>query len=168
METQQNTVSGQVQQVVAGISAQLAQLAKDPPDLAAYLRAHANLLNQTLRPQGLSYDIVSGSTFKRLFSVNLKQLNLKDNPAQDESFRKSVEKVVVDKKPIIFEANSHPENFHPEKVQQALNNETAVTSDHLTLFNDTPFEQFFIPIPVDSKVAGVLQAWFEPVNRDTT
>lgn len=168
METQQNTVSGQVQQVVAGISAQLAQLAKDPPDLAAYLRAHANLLNQTLRPQGLSYDIVSGSTSKRLFSVNLKQLNLKDNPAQDESFRKSVEKVVVDKKPIIFEANSHPENFHPEKVQQVLSNETAVTSDHLTLFNDTPFEQFFIPIPVDSKVAGVLQAWFEPVNRDTT
>lgn len=163
METHQNTASRQAQQVIAGISAQLSQLAKNPPDLAAYLRAHANLLNEALHPQGLSYKILSGSTFKRLFSVNLKQLNLKDNPPQDESFRKAVEKVAVGKNPIVFAAHAHSQKTH-----QSLNNETAVTSDHLALFNDTPFEQFFIPIPVDSKVAGVLQVWFKPVNQETT
>lgn len=163
METHQNTASRQAQQVIAGISAQLSQLAKNPPDLAAYLRAHANLLNKALHPQGLSYKILSGSTFKRLFSVNLEQLNLKDNPPQDESFRKAVEKVAVGENPIVFAAHAHPQKTH-----QSLNNETAVTSDHLALFNDTPFEQFFIPIPVDSKVAGVLQVWFKPVNQETT
>ena len=163
METHPNTASTQAQQVVAGISAQLAQLAKNPPDLGDYLRAHANLLNQALRPQGLSYEILSGSTFKRLFSVNLKQLNFKENPTQEESFRKAVKKVAVGKKPIVFQPHSRTEEGH-----QDLTNETAVTSEHLALFNDTPFEQFFIPIPMDSNVAGVLQAWFKPVNDETT
>ena len=106
METHHNTASRQAQQVIAGISAQLSQLAKNPPDLASYLRAHANLLNEALHPQGLSYKILSGSTFKRLFSVNLKQLNLKDNPPQDESFRKAVEKVAVGKSQIVFAAHA--------------------------------------------------------------
>jgi len=163
METHPTTASTQAQQVVAGISAQLAQLAKNPPDLGDYLRAHANLLNQALRPEGLSYEILSGSTFKRLFSVNLKQLNFKENPTQEESFRKAVQNVAVGKNPIIFQPHSST-----EEGPQGLASETAVTSKHLTLFNDTPFEQFFIPIPMDSKVAGVLQAWFKPVNDETT
>ena len=163
METHPNVASSQVQQVVAGISAQLSQLAKDPPDLTAYLRAHANLLNQALRPQGVTYEILSGTTFNRLFSVNLKQLKLEDNPAQDESFRKAVNEVAAGKKPILFQANS--------RSREGSNNlaiDTAVTSEHLTLFNDTPFEQFFIPIPMNTKVAGVLHAWFKPVNNETT
>ncbi len=163
METHPNTASSQVQQVVAGISAQLAQLAKDPPDLTAYLRAHANLLNQALRPQGLTYEILSGSTFKRLFSVNLKQLKLEENPAQDESFRKAVNEVALGKKPMVFQPNSRSRDGGDN-----LAIDTAVTSEHLKLFNDTPFEQFFIPIPMESKVAGVLHAWFKPVNSETT
>ncbi len=163
METHPNVASSQVQQVVANISAQLAQLAKNPPDLAAYLRAHANLLNQALKPQGVTYEILSGSTFKRLFSVNLKQLKLEDNPAQDESFRKAVQEVAVGKKPIVFQPSSRP-----REGSDNLAIDTAVTTERITLFNDTPFEQFFIPIPMESKVAGVLHAWFKPVNNETT
>ncbi len=163
METHPNATNSQVQQVVAGISAQLAQLAKNPPDLTAYLRAHANLLNQALRPQGLTYEILSGNSFKRLFSVNLKQLKLDENPAQDESFRKAVNEVAAGKKPMVF-----PPGSRSKDGSENLAIDTAVTSERLTLFNDTPFEQFFIPIPMESKVAGVLHAWFKPVNNDTT
>ena len=163
METHPKVASTQIQQVVAGISAQLAQLAKDPPDLTAYLRAHANLLNQALRPQGLTYEILSGNSFKRLFSVNLKQLKLEDNPAQDESFRKVVNEVAAGKKPMVF-----PPGSRSKEGSENLAIDTAITTERLTLFNDTPFEQFFIPIPMESKVAGVLHAWFQPVNNETT
>ena len=163
MNSKSGTPNDQVKQLVAGISAQLAQLAKDPPDLTTYLRAHAHYLNLSLKPKGLSYEILGGNNFKRIFSVNFQDLDLKDNPVQEESFRKAVRQVADTKQPMVLDAHNKP-----TEGKDVLGFESAVSAENLKLFNNTPYQQIFVPIPLNSKVAGVLQAWFEPAGKKAT
>ena len=163
METDPGLPNSKVKQMVAGISAQLAQLAKDPPDLTTYLRTHAQYLNLAVKPRGLSYEILGGNNFKRLFSVNLRELELKDNPVQEESFRKAVRQVAADKNPIVLEAHTKP-----LEGRENLGFDSAVSAENMKLFNATPYQHIFVPIPINGSVAGVLQAWFNPAGKDAT
>ena len=63
MPVQSSPAPTQVQQFFNGITARLAQLAKDPPELLAYLRVHAECISTALNPTGFSYEMRNGAAF---------------------------------------------------------------------------------------------------------
>jgi RND family efflux transporter MFP subunit len=154
--TSQSSISDQVQRVAAEISARLAQVAKDPPDLAAYFRVHAEVIVQALQPVGLAYEMMTGGAFQRAFAYNYDSLNLRDAPAQELAFQRAVRKTVEQAQTVFLDANWVPETLH------GLEPEDSPAPESLPPYNKTAFQQIFAPIPLSKKIVGVLHAWFIP------
>lgn len=144
-----------MQRIAVEISARLAQIAKDPPDLAAYLRLHAECVAQFLQPVGISYEMATGQAFQRTFSHNYESLKLREMPAQELSFQRAVRTVSEQFKPLFLDANTVP-----SQATHGLKAEDAPSPEMLPLHNQTPFQQAFVPIPANKKAVGVLHAWF--------
>ena len=153
----------QQQQILGSIMARLAQLAKDPPDLIAYLRAHAECMTSILRPVGFAYDMQNGPAFQRLLHSNLETLGCKDSPEQEDAFRRARQMAFDQKKPVFLPSQTK----ESDRLHQ-LSAADSPAPDELAVFNYTPFEQIFLPIPLAETSAGVLQVWFQPGNSATS
>ncbi len=157
----QSSLSNQVQRIAADLSAHLAQLLKDPPDLATYLRAHAESVIQIIQPAGLAYEMLSGQNFQRVFAHNYDSLRLKSAPAQELAFQRAIKKTADKLQPLFLDANSLPVD-----MPHGLRPEDAPAPESLALHNQTPFQQVFVPIPLNRKAVGVLHAWFNPADAN--
>lgn len=151
-----------MQRIGADISARLAQIAKDPPDLNAYFRLHAECVVQILQPVGLTYEMANGSSFQRAISHNYDSLKLRDAPAQENSFQRAVRTVAQQGKPLFLDV----QNGTIESLR-GLAVEDAPAPESLPPHNSTPFQHAFAPITLNKKVIGVLHAWFSPVDATT-
>jgi len=156
---QQQSISNKMQRMAADISARLAHIAKEPPDLAAYLRLHAEVVLQTLQPVGLAYEMATGQNFQRTFSHNHETLKLRESPAQEMAFQRAVRTTAEQGKPVFLDTQTGPVDG-----LQGLKVEDAPAPENLPPHNYTPFQQVFVPIPLSKKVVGVLHAWFAPTD----
>lgn len=152
-----------VQRQLNDVSARLAQLAKESPDLPVYLKAHAECILQILRPQGISYEMLAGRSFQRMVASNWESLNLKDSPELAESFRKAIHRVAETGHPVTLPARLQASSNLP-----GLQPQDAPAPEELSLFNSTEFEQFFVPILSGSVVSGVLHVWFIPIDAQAS
>ena len=153
----QQSISSQVQRVAADISARLSQVAKEPPEFAAYFQIHADCVMQALQPVGLAYEMATGQTFQRAYSLNYETLKLQNAPAQSLAFQRSVKLAADQSKPIFLDANTSPVDG-----LRGLQPEDAPAPENLPPHNLTPYQQVFVPIPLSKKMIGVLHAWFAP------
>jgi len=152
-----------VQRQLNDVSARLAQLAKESPDLPVYLKAHAECILQSLRPQGLSYEMIAGRSFQRTVASNWDSLALKDLPELAESFRKAIHRVAETGHPVTL-----PPRLQPSGNLPGLQPQDAPAPEELSLFNSTDFEHFFVPILSANAVVGVLHVWFVPVDASAS
>lgn len=152
-----------VQRQLNDVSARLAQLAKESPDLPVYLKAHAECILQILRPQGISYEMLAGRSFQRMVASNWESLNLKDSPELAESFRKAIHRVAETGHPVTLPARLQASSNLP-----GLQPQDAPAPEELSLFNSTEFEQYFVPILSGSVVSGVLHVWFIPIDAQAS
>lgn len=152
-----------MQRVAADISARLAQIAKDPPDLGAYFRLHAECIVHTLHPVGLAYEMLAGPNFQRAFAHNYESLQLREAPAQETAFQRAVRSTAEQGRPVFLDAKSIPSEF-----LRGLNPEDAPAPETLPLHNQTPFQHIFVPIPTNKKTVGVLHSWFAPADAPTS
>lgn len=143
------------QQFINGITARLAQLAKDPPDLPIYLRAHAECISAAFKPVGFVYEMQNGAAFQRVLQANLDSLGYKQSPEQENSFQRAVRLAADQRKPLLL-----PPHSQKATGVQGMSVEDSPAPDELPLFNRTAFEQVFIPIPNGDTTAGVLHIWF--------
>lgn len=157
MTVQPSPASNQLQHFINGISARLAQLAKDPPDLVVYLRAHAECIDAGLKPVGFSYEMQNGPVFQAVFRRNVESLGYRESPEQENAFQRALRLAAAQRKPLLIPANTH----HATGVQ-GLSVEDSPAPDELPLFNRTPYEQMFIPILLGESAVGVLHVWFQP------
>ena len=144
-----------LQHLVNGITARLAQLAKDPPDLSVYLRAHAESFASVFKPVGFAYEMRNGTVFQRVLQANVESLGGKESPEQENAFRRALLQAAELKKPVLL----GPQNGKTSGPS-ALSAEDSPAPDELPLFNRTPFEHHFVPIPLGNITAGVLHVWF--------
>jgi biotin carboxyl carrier protein len=151
----QTPLSNQVQRIAGELSARLAQIAKDPPDLASYLRMHAECVAQALQPVGLAYEMAAGQSFQRAFSFNYESLALRNMPAQEAAFQRAVRKTAETGQPIFLDANTAPAN-----APHGLSAEDVPSPESLSLHNQTPYQQVFVAILLANAPVGVLHAWF--------
>lgn len=81
-------------------------------------------------------------------------LDLDKSPTQRDAFARAINQVAETQKPLVLEANEVPrEALHGQSVDE-------VPSPHqLPLFNQTPYFQFFVSIPLGQGVSGVLHVW---------
>ncbi len=149
--------------MAADISARLAQIAKDPPDLTAYLRLHAECVVHALQPVGLAYEMSTGQSLQRAIAHNYESLRLREFPAQELSFQRAVRSVAEQGQAILLDIQTGP-----SEGLRGLNAEDAPAPESLPPYNHTPFQQIFVPIPLSKKVVGVLHAWFHPSDVPTT
>lgn len=150
-----------MQRLANDITARLAQLAKDPPDLTFYLRIHAETITQTLHPIGLSYEMVSGNGLQRVLMSNLDSLEYRTRPEQEVAFGKAAKLAVQNARAVLIEPNTLPaEGLH------GLKPEDSPAPDELPVFNRTPYHHFFIPILVGTSSVGVLHTWFSPSDAN--
>lgn len=163
MTVQPNTAGGQLQRFANDITARLAQLAKDPPELLAYLRAHADCVVGALRPVGFSYEMQSGVDYQRVLTGNLDSLNTRNSPEQEGAFQRATRMSAAKKQPVLI-----PPNTLPSGGLQGLSAEDSPAPEELPIFNRTAFEQIFVPILQSGAAVGVLHAWFQPVDQPTT
>lgn len=148
------------QQILSGLTARLTQLAKDPPDLLVYFRAHADCITTTFRPVGFAYDMVVGAGFQRVLQGNVETLGLNALPEQEDAFHRARRLAADQRKPVVI-----PPLTEPAGRTNGTNPTESPAPDELPLFNRTAFEQVFIPIPNGNVSAGVLHAWFQPTNN---
>ena len=152
-----NTISPDVERLANDISARLAQVARNPPDLAAYLHLHAECVAKALAPRGFAYEMRSGEQYQRVIGRNLEDLDFRDSPEQEECFRRVVQQVSEENRAALLEPNSYPPG---SEAMRGLKVEDAPAPDQLPLFNKTPFQHFFVPITLEGAVVGVLRVWF--------
>ncbi|MEX2044844.1 MAG: hypothetical protein WD941_05780, partial [Opitutus sp.] len=160
MPMQQSPAPPQIQNFVNSITARLAQLAKDPPDLLIYLRAHAECVAAALKPVGFAYEMQNGMGFQRVVHGNLESLGYGASPEQEDAFQRAIRTAAEQRRPLLL-----PVRAGQETGLQGPSAEDSPAPDELPVFNGTPFEQMFIPIPLDDATAGVLHVWFSPGNR---
>lgn len=154
----------QQQQLFNSITARLTQLAKDPPDLPVYLRAHAECVTTAFRPVGFAYDMVSGPAFHRVLQANAESLGTKDAPEQDNAFQRARRLAADQHKPVVLPP--HSQQGTPSQIGIPVTESPA--PDEHPIFNRTPFEQLFLPIPQGNVSAGVLHIWFQPTNPNAS
>jgi hypothetical protein len=149
----------QLQRLANDITARLAKLLKEPPDLTTYLSAHASCIAQALHPTGLSYEMVSGNNLQRVLMSNLESLEYRKNPEQELSFQKAAKLVLSQGRLMVIEPNVFPaEGLH------GLQPEDSPAPEELPLFNRTPYQHFFVPILVGTSAVGLLHVWFPPID----
>jgi multidrug resistance efflux pump len=161
MIVQQNPVAAQFQRAANDIAARLAQLAKEPPDLLAYFRVHAECISNTLRPAGFAYEMQNGQSFQRLLHSNLESLNYRGMPEQEGAFLRAIKLAATRKNPVRIGPHTLPAaGLH------GLSVEDSPAPEELPIFNRTAFEQVFVPILLGQSTVGVLHIWFEPGAAD--
>ncbi len=143
------------QQFINGITARLAQLAKDPPDLPIYLRAHAECISGAFKPVGFVYEMKNGAGFQRILQANIESLGYKASPEQENAFRRAIRRAADQRKPLVL-----PPRASQSAGGHGLAAEDAPAPEEMPLFNHTAFEQVFVPIPNGDITAGVLHIWF--------
>jgi biotin carboxyl carrier protein len=116
---------------------------------------------QTLQPVGLAYEMASGANFQRAFSYNYDSLRLRDTPAQELALQRAVRKTAIEGQSVFLDANTVP-----AEATHGLRPEDAPAPETLPLFNQTPFQQTFVPIPLNQKSVGVIHAWFAPTDAN--
>ena len=149
----------QVQQLLNGITARLAQLAKDPPDLLVYLRAHAECVMNAFKPVGFVYEMRNGSTLQKVLQANIESLGYQGAPEQENAFQRALQLVADQRKPLLL-----PPHSNQSSGLQGLSVDDSPAPEELPVFNRTAFEVMFLPIPLGDTSAGVLQIWFQPAN----
>jgi len=154
--------SSQINRLAANVSTKLKQLASDPPELSAYLKTHASCVEAMLKPRGLSYEILNGNGLKRVYGNRLEELNLRENPLQDAAFKNASKTAHAQKRVQLLQPLS---NQSGSRVN--LKKESSVAEKTVELFNETPYQQFFVPVVADGKSTGVLHVWFDPANQAT-
>lgn len=150
----------QQQQVLNGIATRLAQLAKEAPDLLVYLRAHAECIANAFQPVGFAYELQSGGGFQRLVEGNLDSLGYRDAPEQENSFQRARGMAADQRKPVLL-----PPQTRQSGGPVGIAATDSPAPDELAVFNYTPYEQLFVPIPLAERSAGVLHIWFQPTNN---
>lgn len=161
MTVQQNPAANPFQRVANDIAARLAQLAKEPPDLLAYFRVHAECLSTSLRPVGFAYEMQNGQSYQRLLHSNLESLNYPGMPEQENAFLRAVKLSAAKRQPVRIGPHTLPSaGLH------GLSVEDSPAPDELPIFNRTGYEQVFIPILLGQAAVGVLHMWFEPGAAD--
>ncbi len=163
MPVQSTPAPPQIQQFINGVTARLAQLAKDPPDLLVYLRAHAECVTTAFKPVGFSYEMRNGTTFQRVLQANMESLGYQAAPEQENAFQRAVRAVAAKRQPLLLGPHSREATG-----LQGLSVEDAPAPDELPIFNRTAYEQMFIPIPLAEAAAGVLHIWFQPGPGNTS
>jgi len=148
-----------VQQLLNGITARLAQLAKDPPDLSVYLRAHAECVTNAFKPVGFVYEMRNGSTLQKVLQANIESLGYQGAPEQENAFQRALQLAADQRKPLLL-----PPHSNQSSGLQGLSVEDSPAPEELPVFNRTAFEVMFLPIPMGDTSAGVLQIWFQPAN----
>jgi multidrug efflux pump subunit AcrA (membrane-fusion protein) len=108
--------------------------------------------------------MATGQSFQRALVHNYESLKLREQPAQEAAFQRAIRNTAEQGKAVLLEPNTTPagENLH------GLKPEDAPAPESLPIHNQTPFQQVFVPIPLSKKVAGVLHAWFAPVEPNAT
>ena len=149
----------QVQQLLNGITARLAQLAKDPPDLLVYLRAHAECVMNAFKPVGFVYEMRNGSTLQKVLQANIESLGYQGAPEQENAFQRALQLAADQRKPLLL-----PPHSNQSSGLQGLSVDDSPAPEELPVFNRTAFEVMFLPIPMGDTSAGVLQIWFQPAN----
>lgn len=157
MPVQPSPAPTQVQQFFNGITGRLAQLAKDPPELLVYLRAHAECVSTAFNPIGFSYEMRNGPGLQRMLQANLESLGSKGSPEQENAFQRAIQSAADQRKPLVL-----PPHSNQSTGLQGLSAEDSPAPDELPIFNRTPFEQMFVPLPMGDISAGVLHIWFQP------
>ncbi len=160
MIVQPNPVTNQFQRLANDITARLAQLAKDPPDLLAYFRVHADCIVSTLKPVGFSYEMQNGQSFQRLLHSNLESLNYRGLPEQENSFERTTRMAATKRQSVLI-----PPNTLPSAGLHGLSVEDAPAPEELPIFNRTAFQQIFVPILLGQTAVGVLHIWFEAADN---
>lgn len=161
MTSQPNSGQAQLQRLANDITARLAQLLRDPPDLTSYLSAHANCIVQALHPIGLSYEMLSGNNLQRVLMSNLDSLEYRKSPEQELSFQKAARVVVSQGRLMVIEPNVLPaEGLH------GLQPEDSPAPEELPLFNRTPYQHLLVPILVGTSTVGLLHVWFQPTDAN--
>lgn len=159
MPVQSSPAPPQIQQFVNGITARLAQLAKDPPDLLVYLRAHAECVTNAFKPVGFVYEMRNGATLQKVLQANIESLGYPNAPEQENAFQRALQLVADQRKPLLL-----PPHSNQNSGLQGLSVEDSPAPEELPVFNRTAFEVMFLPIPLGDTSAGVLQIWFQPAN----
>ena len=138
------------------VSALMAQVLKNPPDLVNFLSIQGAAIKRAMGPVGLSFFVHNGSELSCLLSDGIESLNLDRGSAQQDAFARAVSQVAETQKPLVLEASEVPQgDLHGQSVNE-------VPSPHrLPLFNQTPYLQLFVPIPLGGDAAGVLHIWFD-------
>jgi hypothetical protein len=148
-------VSQEVQTRAQEISAALADAVKNPPDLATYVRLHAESLTKFLSPVGFIYEMRQGNGLQRILVSGIETLEESTHPEQVQAFRKAALEVLGHGKPVMLPAQTQPlEPLH------GLQTGDVPAAHRLPVFNLTDYTHFFIPIPLKGQVAGVIHAWF--------
>lgn len=150
----------QQQQFFNAIAIRLGQLAKEPPDLLVYLKAHAECVTGAFKPVGFSYEMQGGSGFQRVLQGNLESLGYKGSPEQENAFQRARILVAEQRKPLLL-----PPQTRQSAGLQGLPAADSPAPDELAVFNHTAYEQVFVPIPSGDATAGVLHIWFQPANN---
>lgn len=163
MTVQPNPAASQLQRFANDITARLAQLAKDPPELLAYLRAHADCIVSALRPVGFCYEMQNGMDYQRVLLGNMESLDYRAFPEQENAFRRAIRMAATKRQPVLI-----PPNTLPSMGQQGLAVEDAAAPEELPIFNQTAYEQMFVPILLAQSAVGVLHIWFQTIDQGTT
>jgi hypothetical protein len=163
MSVQSPTAPPQIQQVINGITARLAQLAKEPPELMLFLRTHAECVATAFKPTGFVYEMRNGPTFQRVVHGNIESLDYRSAPEQENSFQRAVRSAADQRKSLVLQPHSQESTG-----LQGLAVEDSPAPDELPIFNRTPYEQMFIPLLMGEATMGVLHIWFPPAPVATS
>ncbi len=151
-------------QLAAGeIVATLSDLAKTPPELKAYIEAHAEALRRNLPLIGVSYELAQGSNLQRVYAEGVEVLDLESKPEQALAFKKAIQQVAEKGAPIFL-----PPHTEPAEVLRSVSGGDVPAPHRLPIFNQTPYLQAFIPIPLNGRVMGVIHAWMQALGQEET
>jgi multidrug resistance efflux pump len=146
----------QVERCINDITAHLTRAVRETSDLQQYLRIHAECLTQALGPGGFAYQMLGPSGLQTVLEINQASL-VEGSPEQADAFKQMARQVLESSQTLIARAGTRPAT--PLRGLEIV--DTPAPED-LGAFNLTAFEQFFIPIALNKKSAGVLQIWFNP------
>jgi len=135
----------------AQLVADLSNLVKNPIEWVDYLQAHATLLTQAVEIQGLSYYLTQGNSIPNLYTHG--HHSDPNDPNQTVAFNKALQQVITQGKPFVLAPRTIPED-----VLKILSGSDAVSPEQLSIFNQTPYFQVWIPILLNNKAIGVLRA----------
>lgn len=151
-----------LQSALNELIARLGEIAENPLTLIEYLGQHAKVLSQFLPLKGYSYEILSGGGVQRMLVSNIEELELEKNSDQAAAFQKAVYQVIESKQPVYL-----PSGLPVASGLHGLQVLDAPVPREVPPFNQTQFDQYFVPIFWGEQLYGVLHIWLLPDPEQT-